>query len=421
MAEERKYWKPEIEAMPQDKVRKMQEKKLQSLVSRAYEKTALYRRKFDQAGIKPSDIRTLDDLKMLPLTEYLEDFCNIPYLDKLAVPLNEVTAIGSTSGTVSGFSQPTFMTRRDAQLFSEGVTRIVWAMGVRPGDIMQVIIPLGGFEALGVTVMPSFAGRGNLDYQIRLAALMNVTVLMHFPSLALRYLERAKEIGINIRETKLRLIIGSGETLAEAVRRQVESEYGVAFRMMYGSAETNLFASECEQGGGMHVLADCYIVEIIDPQTKQPLDPGEEGEIVVTTLESEAMPLIRYRMGDVGSLLPYEPCSCGRTHPKISMVKGRVAHIIRVKDKKLLPIDIEEVIAGIPGLGSEYQVIVGVKELDRLKVKVETRPGIGELTRLKGQVEETLYQRLGIDSEVELVPARSLPRALFKAQRLITT
>jgi len=422
MPGQRKYWDVDIETMPWDKLRKLQEERLQSLVARAYEKTALYRRKFDQVGIKPADIATLDDLKRLPLTEYLEDFCNTPLGDKLAVPFGEVKEINSTSGTISGFTQPCCMTQREIELTYDAVSRALWAIGVRPWDIVQIVggFP-GAYRALGATVLTPQAGRGNLDYQIRLAALMNVTVLLHLPSLALRYLERARELGINTKETKLSLIVGAGEPLAETVRKKVKSEYGVSLYMVYGSTEVGPVAGECELQGGMHITADHYIVEIIDPQTKQALAPGEEGEVVVTTLQNEAMPLIRCRMGDIASLLPYEPCPCGRTHPKMSLVKGRVGHIIRVKGKKLLPIDVEEVLTSIPDLGNEYQIITGGRqELDRLKVKVETRPGIGELKRLKEQTEQVLHQRLGVDSEVELVPSGSLPRVLFKAQRLVT-
>ena len=423
MPDDRKYWDAEIETMPGDKLRKIQEEKLRALVARAYEKSVLYRRKFDQAGVKPSDIKTLDDLKKLPLTEYLEDFCNTPFGDILTVPLSEVREIGSTSGTLSGFTQPCFRTHREIELMYDAIAREMWAMGVRPWDIVQILFGWSAvFKNLGATIMTSDAGRGNLDYQVRLAEMTDVTVLMHLASLVPLYLERAKEMGINMKETKLRLIVGSGEPLAEALTRKVESEYGISFRSIYGSTEVGPVASECKQQEGMHILADRCIVEIIDPQTRQTLDLGEEGEVVVTTLQNEATPLIRYRMGDVGSLFPDEPCPCGRTHPRMSLVKGRVAHIIKVKGKKLLPIDVEQVLAGISGLGNEYQIIIGTsEELDRLRVKVETRPGVRELARLKEQTEEVLRQRLGVDNEVELMSPGSLPRALFKAQRLVTT
>ena len=172
----------------------------------------------------------------------------------------------------------------------------------------------------------------------------------------------------------------------------------------------------------MHTDSDHLIVEVIDPETKQPLGPGEEGEPVVTTLIADAVPLIRYRTGDIGTLLPYEICPCGRTHPKISMIKGRVTQRMKVGGRNILPIDIEEIVAGIPGLGNEYQIILDKpSELERLRLKVEFKPDIRDLHALKQKVEEAIYRDLAIESGVELVPVGTLERTLFKAQRVITT
>jgi phenylacetate-CoA ligase len=169
---------------------------------------------------------------------------------------------------------------------------------------------------------------------------VGVTVIEHLPSLVLRYFERAKELGIEIKQTELRMIVGVGEGWAEAYKKKVEEEHGVPFLTSYGLYEFGHIATECEQRQGMHIIGDQFIVEVIDPETLQVLNAGQEGELLVTTLMADAMPLIRYRTGDVGSLLPYEPCPCGRTHPKISMVKGRVTQIFEIRGKKLLPIDI---------------------------------------------------------------------------------
>jgi len=172
----------------------------------------------------------------------------------------------------------------------------------------------------------------------------------------------------------------------------------------------------------MHVFGDWCIVEIIDPDTGEILGPGEEGEIVATPLVNEAMPLIRYRVGDVASILPYEPCPCGRTHPKISLVKGRVAHIIKVDGKKIMPIDVEEVVANTLGLADDYQIIVTKPgEQQRLNVKAEYKPEIKDVNALKNQFEAALSQNLAVESEAELVPLGTLGRPLFKAQRIIAT
>jgi len=424
MAQERKYWDPEAETMPLDKLKRLQEEKLQEIVARAYEKTALYQRKFDAVGIKPQDIKTLDDLEKLPFTEYLEDFCQTPIPEKMTVPMEEIKIVSSTSGTVSGFTQPVLMTMREWEFLRDFEARFRWTIGVRPWDVAFVLTGFDccpeGYKKLGATLLLGHTGRRNMDHQIRLIKVMGVTVLEHLPSLVLRYFERAKELGIDIRETKLRLVSGAGEGWAESFKRKVEAEYGLPFRTGYGSAEGGGGAAECEAGRGMHIFSDYCIFEVIDPETKKVLGPGEEGELVCTSFVNETMPTIRYRMGDVARMLPYEPCPCGRTHPKISMVKGRVSQIIKIKGKKILPIDVEEVVASTPGLGEEYQLIVPKPgELERLKVKAEHRPEVENVAALRNRFEEAIYHQLGVESEVELVPLGTLSRAIFKAQRLI--
>lgn len=419
---DRRYWNPELETMPLDKLKKLQTKRLRRVVKYAYNRTSLYRRKFDEAGVRPGDINTLDDLGKLPLTRYWEDFCNIPLPEKLAVPIEEVKEVFSTSGTVSGFTQPVLRTRREARIMYDAFARAMWALGVRPDDVVQDMIGFDvPFTSLGAAVVLAGTGRRNLDHQIRLARLMNVTTLYSLPSLALEYLERAKELGINLKETKLRLVVTAGEALSQAYRKKIEEEYGLFVRAVYGSSETGLVSVECrESEEGMHTFLDLCVVEVIDPETDEVLGLGEEGELVVTCLTNEAMPLIRYRTGDVASFHPYEPCRCGRSHPKISMIKGRVSEVIRVRGKRLFPVDVEQVLVGIPGLGTEYQIILTKeREQEKLKVKIEVRPETGDLAALTSQVDETFRHNLGIESEIDLVPSGSIKRTSFKAERLI--
>jgi phenylacetate-CoA ligase len=239
----------------------------------------------------------------------------------------------------------------------------------------------------------------------------------------LRYFERAKELGIDIKkDTKLRIVMIFGESLAESYRRKLEAQHDIAIRNVYSSAEIPFVAYECMEGKGMHIFGDWCIVEVIDPETGEILGPGEEGEIVATALVNEAMPLIRYRMGDVASILPDEPCPCGRTHPKISQVKGRVAHVIKVSGKKIMPIDVEEVVASTPGLTDDYQIIIAKPgEQERLKVKAEYKPEVKDVETLKNQFEAALSRDLAVESEAELVPLGTIGRPLFKAQRITTT
>jgi phenylacetate-CoA ligase len=425
MSEWKKYWNEEIETMPLDELERLQSAKLRELVACAYYNTVLYRRKFDLAGIKPDDVTSLNDLSKLPLTTYLEDFCGTPITERLAVPIEEAKIVSSTSGSLSGFTQPDLMTAREWTDYIEMDVRGRWSIGVRPDDVAQVLTGFSccelGYQRLGATTLLGHSGRRNLDHQIKLANVMGVTVLEHLPSLVLRYFKRASELGIDIRHSRLRLVSGIGEGWAEAYKKKIEIEYGCSFRTFYGLVEA-LGAVECEHGGGMHIFGDMCIYEVIDPETKRVLGPGKEGELVITPLYKEATPLIRYRTGDIGSILPYQHCPCGRTHPKLSMVRGRVAQIIKVAGKRILPMDVEEVVANISELGDEYQIIVDAPgELPRLRVRLEHAREVKNMSALKSRVENEFNRVLGVVCEIELVPLGTIERVIFKAQRIIKT
>jgi phenylacetate-CoA ligase len=415
-----------IEKTPLKELKEIQNRRLRHLVKWAYERTGLYRRKFEEAGLKPKDIRNVEDLKKFPLTRYLEDFVKTPLSDKLAVPMAEVKEVSSTSGTLSGFTQPFMMTKKEAKAYYQNESRVRAICGVTPADVVQVLTGFeccrNGYYYLGSTVLMDHAGRRNMDHQIRLTQVMGVTVLEHLPSHVLLYFERAKQLGIDIRKTKLRMVVGVGEGWAEAYRKKVEKEYGIPFRSAYGLVETSVVAGECQVGGGMHAVMDNFVIEVIDPETGKNLTPGEEGELVITPLNNVAMPIIRYRTGDVGSLIPYERCKCGNTHQKISLVRGRVSQFIKVGGNRILPMDIEEVVAITPGLGDEYQIIVDSPgELKRLKIRAEIRPETQNREELKKEMGEMARRKLGIEIEVELVAVGTLGRSLFKAQRVIRT
>ena len=424
MVAERPYWDQEAETMPYNELRKLQEQRLQELVAYAYERTKFYQNKFDEAGVKPSDIHTLDDLKKLPLIED-DDIRNAPLEDKLSVPLSEVHQCCSSSGT-TGFPEPLALTRNDFDIACiDSVARLEWTMGVRPTDLVQHLMGLPCLnlvsKVMGARTMGEQAGRGRMDNQILLGKMMGITVLETMPSIALQYFERAKEIGTDIRKTAIRLVVGIGEGIAESVKKKAAEEYGSVFRDYYAASTAGELASECESGGGLHIVADRIIMETINPDTQQILEPGKEGELVVTNLIRRAIPRIRIRISDVASILPYEPCICGRTHPKMSKVRGRIVQIIDIKGKKFFPIDVEEVLGTVPELGYDYQIIRDKPKPDRLKLKVECQPHAQDLRSLSGRVEEALYHGLGVESEVELVPMGGISRVLFKAQRVITT
>jgi phenylacetate-CoA ligase len=304
------------------------------------------------------------------------------------------------------------------------VKRYCWGRGVRPGDVVQVLHGFEcirwGYEQIGATTLLIHAGRGILDNQIRLAKAMNVTVIEHVPILAIQYLERARELGIDMSGLK---VVLTGEGFSEAYKKKLEAKYGITFlQEVWAATELRTTAIECEEHNGFHILED-HIVEVIDPETQQVLDVGQEGELVATSLVIDSTPMIRWRSADIGSLLPYEPCPCGRTLPKISSpIRGRIAFSVKVKEKRIFPIDIEEVVASVPGLAYEYQIIADKPgELEKLKVKAEVNPEVKDVAALKEKAQAALNRELGVESEVELVPLGALEHALFKAQRLITT
>ncbi|MFH1625161.1 MAG: AMP-binding protein [Pseudomonadota bacterium] len=427
MEKERKYWNEELETMPMDKMKELQEKRLQSLVAHAYEKSKVYKRKFDEAGVKPSDINTLEDIKKLPLTDDVKDIRDAPFEDKLGVPLSEVKMFHSTSGTTTGIPEPIPYSARDVKAFFEGEARGRWTMGARPSDVVQVLTGFDcchrGYVEMGATCLLISAGRGFMDKQISLTQTAGVTIIEHMPSLMLKYFERAKELGFDVRNSKLRYVSGVGEAWAESYKKKVELDYGLPFKTLWGSVELGVATAECEERNGMHIFSDLVYIEILDPETGAPLPDGEEGEVVVTALlMNEAFPLIRYKIGDVTKIFPQEPCACGRTHPRMLPVKGRISHIVKVAGKKVMPLDIEEVMASTEGLAENYQIVIDRPgELEKLKVKLEYQPGIQDLNNLRNRAEEAIHQNLGVKSEVELLERGSIVSDTYKAQRIIKT
>lgn len=424
MAEEKKYWEAEAETMPVAKLRRLQGNRLQELVAYAYEKTKFYKRKYDEANVKPGDIHGIDDLKKLPLIED-EEIRNAPLEDKLSVPWSEVKQCCSSSGT-TGFPEPLAMTRNDFDTACiDSAARLEWTTGVRPTDIVQHLM---GFpclsmvsRALGAATVGEQVGRGRLENQIVLGKMMHVTVLETMPSMAFQYFEKAKELGIDIRETYIRLVVGIGEGIAESFKKKAKNDYGIIFRDYYAASTAGELAAECDCGMGLHVSADRIILETVNPDTQEMLGPGEEGELVMTNLVRRAIPRIRIRISDVASLLPDEPCPCGRTLPKMSKVRGRMVQVIDIKGKKFFPIDVEEVLGTVPELGFDYQIIFDQPKLERLKLRVEHKPEVKDARPLVKKVEIAIQNGLGVESDVELVPKGSIGRVLFKAQRVITT
>ena len=421
--EEKRFWNEEVETQPIEKLHEHQVAKLQDSIGRAYEKTTFYRKLFNEAGVKPEDISTTDDLRKLPFTTDIEVAIDVPLKDRLAISEDEIKMFHSTSGTVGAVVPIPFSQKDKDNFFSEGECRARWTMGARPSDVVQVLTQfdccLMGYKQLGASIVMLSAGRYNPQHQMQLTRDAGVTIIEHMPSFLLNYFETMEKNGIPIRETNLRMVSGVGEGWAESYKKKVEDKYNLPFMTLYGAVEISpFFASECSERNGMHINADFGILEIVDPDTDEPLAEGEEGELVVTLIQNEAMPLIRYKVGDIGKILPYEVCPCGRTTPKLSYVKGRSSQILKIGGKKILPIDVEEIVAKIDDLENEFRIVMDKPETDFLKLKVEYKPEVKDVKGLRDRVEEMTFDDLGIKSEVNLLSKGSLERVTFKAQRV---
>jgi len=423
---ERRYWQAEFETAPVERLKQIQDEKARSLVKRAYEKTSFYRKKFDTAGVRPEDIKSLADFHSLPLTRYLEDFVATAAEEKLAIPKAKVVNIMSTSGTVSGSPQLAALSESDLDTWAMIISRFALMCGLEEEDILAMfLIPFKiveiGMERAGVSVIPVTHVTTRMDNAIKLINNAKATAILSSPSLLLAMRARAQELGIDYKKIGLRKAILGGESWSDSYRRRMAQELGIEFYDLYGLAEVGHCAGECGEGDGLHCWDDLFIVEIIDPETEKVLPAGELGEIVVTPLWREAMPLIRYCTGDAARLLEYKPCSCGRTLSKISRIKGRISTLIKVGKTKLFPIDVEEVLHSIPELSGEYQIILSHPEVqEMLEIKAECNLGVELTDMLQRKVETQMEQSLGAKSKVSLVRCGQFPKGIdIKAQRIV--
>ncbi len=321
------YWNPQVERMPVDELKELQEQKLKELVHYVYQHSPFYRKKFDDAGVKPEDIKTLDDVKKLPFT-YKQDLRDTYPTGMFCVPNEQLVRFHVSSGTTG---KPTIVgyTKNDIDQWSLSLARALTSIGVGRGDVLQISYGYGlftgglgmhyGAEEAGATVLPTSAG--NTEKQLELMQDLGTTVLACTPSYMLFMNEAAKQAGISLKDdTKLRVGVLGAEPWSEEMRTRIEESSGIKAYDIFGTSELSgpLF-TECTYQDGIHIWADQFLVEIIDPKTGEPVPDGERGELVITTLAKEALPLIRYKIGDL-TVKTSEVCKCGRTHPRIMRV-----------------------------------------------------------------------------------------------------
>ena len=425
------FWNPSMERMPVEDLKEIQEKKLRALVNNVYNYSPFYKRKFKELGLHPSDIRGLEDLPKLPFTKKQDLRDNYPF-GMFAVPISQIVRFHASSGTTG---KPTLVgyTENDIRMWVESLCRGLVSCGVTHEDIVQIAYGYGLFtgglgfhyavEKIGATALP--ISTGNTARQIELMKDLGVTVIACTPSYMLYMAEYAEKMGTSIRETSLRIGIFGAEPWSEETRKRIEEKTGITAYDVYGTSELSgpLF-TECTERNGLHIWADHFLVEVIDPKTGENVGEGEKGELVVTTLSKEAMPLIRWRTGDI-TILETEKCNCGRTHPRIMRILGRSDDMLIVRGVNVFPSQIEHVLMQIPELGEHYLIILDrVENLDVMTIQVELNQKVsiekpGEILNLKRKVEERLKSVLGVHANVELVNPGTLQRFEGKAKRII--
>ena len=426
-------WNDEFETLPREALEALQLKRLQAVVERVYATVPFYRKKFDEAKVKPEDIKTLDDLRRLPFTTKDDLRENYPF-GMFAVPLKQVVRIHASSGTTG---KPTVVgyTKRDIETWSELMARSLAAAGVTKEDIIQNAYGYGlftgglgvhyGAEKIGATVIP--ISGGNSRRQIMIMKDFGATVLTCTPSYALHLAEVAEEMGVDPKSTKLRVGIFGAEPWTEEMRREIEDIWNIKAIDIYGLSEIigPGVSIECEEAqNGLHIFEDHFIAEIIDPETGENLPYGEYGELVLTTLAKEAFPVIRYRTRDITRLIK-EPCICGRTLVRMDRVKGRTDDMLIIRGVNVFPSQIEEILISTKGVLPHYMIIVDREgPLDVMEVQVEVdeklfSDEVRKLQQIARTIERNIKETIGISAKVKLVEPKTLQRFEGKAKRVI--
>ncbi len=425
-------WNREYETMDRDQLRDLQTKRLHMSLRWAVTNVPFYRDSWEKAGLKPQDIRSLDDLGKVPFTTKDAFKESYPY-GLFAVPLERVVRVHSSTGTTS---RPTVVgyTRGDLNTWAELCARGVTAGGARPHDVAQVAFGYGmqtgafglhaGLERIGAMVIP--ASTGNTRRQLTIMRDYGTTVLVSTPSYALYIAEAAVDMGFSFDDLHLRVGLFGAEPWTNAVREELERRMGISATDNYGLSEVMGpgMSGECHLKDGLHVNEDHFIVEVVDPETGEELPEGKEGELVFTSLTKEAVPVLRYRTGDLASL-SYRPCACGRTFARHTKVYARTDDMMIVRGVNVFPSQVEEVLMAVEGVEPHFQILIDRKgALDEMVVQIEVEPSffpdaMRRLVEFERQVEDRLQEELSVRARVKLVEPKTLPRHTGKARRVI--
>ncbi|NMA96474.1 MAG: phenylacetate--CoA ligase [Clostridiales bacterium] len=426
------FWSKDLECMAREDMKSLQLERLKKTVKKVYENVPFYKDRLSSIGFDPNHIKTLDDLKNIPFTVKDDLRDNYPY-NMFAVPIKEIVRLHASSGTTG---KPTVVgyTKKDLRIWSELVARVVVEAGATEDDIAQISFGYGlftgafglhyGLEKIGATVVP--ISTGNTERQIMLMRDFGSTILVSTPSYAMYMAEVSEKLGFDPNESNLRIGLFGSEASTDEMLQELEKKWGILATENYGLSELMGpgISGNCHIKSGMHIAEDHFIPEIIDPDTGEVLPPGEQGELVLTTITREGLPILRYRTRDITSL-NYEPCKCGRTLVRMDKVQGRTDDMLIIKGVNVFPSQIEGVLMNIDDVAPHYEIVVKRERyLDTLEINIEVSnaellESFSHLESLKEKISSQLKIALQIDARVNLVEPQTLKRFEGKAQRVV--
>ncbi len=425
-------WNKAIETMRRPDMEALQLERLKATVGRVYNNVPFYRKRLDDAGVTPESIKSLKDLQRIPFTVKNDLRDHYPF-GLFAVPMKDIVRIHASSGTTG---KPTTVgyTRADLEMWSECVARLVMAAGATGDDVAQIAFGYGlftgafglhaGLEKVGAAIIPMSSG--NTEKQIMIMQDYKSTVLVSTPSYALYMAEVMAEMGVKQSDIALKYGLFGAEGSTEEMRAQLESRWGIIATENYGMSELvgPGVSGECIHKTGMHINEDCFIPEIINPETGEVLEYGEKGELVITTILKEGIPLLRYRTKDITRLIP-EVCPCGRTSIRMEKIQGRSDDMLIIRGVNVFPSQVESVLLGMPHISPHYQLEVSKNGfVDALKVIVELEDSsllesFSQLEALEKSIRHKLQVVLGLDARVQLTEPKTIERSMGKAKRVI--
>lgn len=425
-------WNPEYECMDRESLHEVQLRRLQMTVSWVWERVPYYRAQLEERGVRPRDIKSLADVRRLPFTDKSALRDTYPF-GMFGVPLDEVVRLHSSSGT-TGKPIVVGYTRGDINTWTELTARVASAAGVHRGDLAQMAFLYGmftggwgmhfGIERIGATVIP--AGSGNTERHIMMMQDFGTTVFVSTPSYALYLAEVAENMGVDIRQLPLRLALFGGEPTSPAAKREIEERLGIRATDNYGLSEVMGpgVSGECECACGLHINEDHVLWELVDPDTDEPVPPGEEGEIVFTSLTKEAFPVLRYRTHDL-TRVTTERCECGRTLARMERVAHRTDDMLIIRGVNVFPSQIEDVLFKIENIRPHYLVVVDRKKgLDDIEVRLEVEPEVfsdimADMVAFQKDVADRLQSVLGLRAKITLVEPGTIERTAGKSKRVL--